>query len=119
MIWTRRSWRGTFRCLPVCCNTWRVLTAADRGPPTGRSHCCQASGEHFGHGPGGCLLPTNLLLRKPSYGWRGPWRSGMVNNPTTEMTIEQVRDHSAQIIAEIEKAVVGKGDALRRMLAAF
>src|SRR5512146_2647967 len=43
----------------------------------------------------------------------------MINSEAKDMTLEQVRDYSEKIIAEVEKAVVGKDEVLRRMLAAF
>ncbi len=38
---------------------------------------------------------------------------------TTPITIEETADRCAQVIAEVEKAVVGKRDVLRLMMAAF
>lgn len=43
----------------------------------------------------------------------------MLDNPSTVITIEQLVDYSEKIIAEIEKAIVGKRETLRRLLAAF
>ncbi len=43
----------------------------------------------------------------------------MINDETNELTLEQVMEHSERIIAEVEKAVVGKQAVLRRLLAAF
>lgn len=43
----------------------------------------------------------------------------MLDNPSTLITIEQLVDYSEKIIAEVEKAIVGKGGTLRRLLAAF
>src|SRR5512135_1977177 len=43
----------------------------------------------------------------------------MTDNEEMGLTPEQVRDYSEKIIAEVEKAVVGKRDALQRLLAAF
>src|SRR5512143_1648030 len=43
----------------------------------------------------------------------------MTDNDGMGLTPEQVRDYSERIIAEVEKAVVGKRDALQRLLAAF
>src|SRR5512136_2257382 len=43
----------------------------------------------------------------------------MTDNDGMSLTAAQVRDYSEKIIAEVEKAVVGKRDALQRLLAAF
>jgi len=43
----------------------------------------------------------------------------MMDNPSTLITIEQLVDYSEKIIAEVEKAIVGKRETLRRLLAAF
>lgn len=43
----------------------------------------------------------------------------MMDNPSTLTTIEQLVDYSEKIIAEVEKAIVGKRETLRRLLAAF
>ena len=43
----------------------------------------------------------------------------MMDNPSTVITIEQLVDYSEKIIAEVEKAIVGKRETLRRLLAAF
>ena len=43
----------------------------------------------------------------------------MTTNASTPITIEQVADLSAQIIQEVEKAVVGKRQVLTQMMAAF
>src|SRR5512138_3670038 len=43
----------------------------------------------------------------------------MITSDATDMTLEQVREYSEMIIAEVEKAVVGKEEVLRRLLAAF
>ena len=43
----------------------------------------------------------------------------MMDNPSTLITIEQLVDYSEKIIAEVEKAIVGKKETLRRLLAAF
>src|SRR5512146_2553694 len=43
----------------------------------------------------------------------------MIDDETADMTLELVREYSEKIIAEVEKAVVGKGETLRRLLAAF
>ncbi len=43
----------------------------------------------------------------------------MKNNTTTGLTVEQVNDYSDQIIAEVEKAVIGKREILQKYLAAF
>jgi MoxR-like ATPase len=43
----------------------------------------------------------------------------MINSDAAEVTLGQVQDYSGKIIAEVEKAVVGKGETLRRLLAAF
>jgi len=43
----------------------------------------------------------------------------MISSEAKDMTLEQVQDYSEKIIAEVEKAVVGKDEVLRRMLAAF
>jgi MoxR-like ATPase len=43
----------------------------------------------------------------------------MTDNLTTEVTIQQVAAITAQVIAEVEKAVVGKHFVLQQMMAAF
>lgn len=43
----------------------------------------------------------------------------MIDNPSTVITVEQLVDYSEKIIAEVEKAIVGKRETLRRLLAAF
>ncbi len=43
----------------------------------------------------------------------------MINSEPADMTLEQVQVYSEKIIAEVEKAIVGKGETLRRLLAAF
>ncbi len=43
----------------------------------------------------------------------------MTNNPTTQVTIQQVAEITAQVITEVEKAVVGKHFVLQQMMAAF
>jgi MoxR-like ATPase len=43
----------------------------------------------------------------------------MTNDSPTRVTITQVADLAAGVIREVEKAVIGKGDLLRRMMAAF
>lgn len=43
----------------------------------------------------------------------------MTTNDLISISIEQVADLSARVIAEVEKAVVGKHDALNKMMAAF
>lgn len=43
----------------------------------------------------------------------------MTNNPCTEVNIQQVATITAQVIAEVEKAVVGKRFVLTQMMAAF
>ncbi len=43
----------------------------------------------------------------------------MINNETIELTLEQVVTYADQILAEVEKAVVGKRPVLQRLLAAF
>jgi len=43
----------------------------------------------------------------------------MIDNPSTVITVGQLVDHSEKIIAEVEKAIVGKRETLRRLLAAF
>ncbi len=43
----------------------------------------------------------------------------MINNETMELTLEQVVTYADQILAEVEKAVVGKRPVLQRLLAAF
>ncbi len=42
----------------------------------------------------------------------------MIDNPSTVITVEQLVDYSEKIIAEVEKAIVGKRETLRRLLAA-
>ena len=43
----------------------------------------------------------------------------MKNNNSTGITIEQVQDYSKKIIAEVEKAVIGKREILQKLLAIF
>ncbi len=43
----------------------------------------------------------------------------MINSDTMELTLDQVTGYADQILAEIEKAVVGKRTVLQRLLAAF
>ncbi len=43
----------------------------------------------------------------------------MIDSDAVEMTLQRVQDYSEKIVAEVEKAVVGKGEVLRRLLAAF
>jgi MoxR-like ATPase len=43
----------------------------------------------------------------------------MTTNDATRVTIAQVGEYSAAVIREVEKAVIGKGELLRRMMAAF
>jgi MoxR-like ATPase len=43
----------------------------------------------------------------------------MVNNLSTGMTVEQLMKYSGKIIEEIEKAIVGKREILKMLLAAF
>lgn len=43
----------------------------------------------------------------------------MTTETKSSMTIEQVADLSAQVIQEVEKAVIGKRDVLEQMMAAF
>lgn len=43
----------------------------------------------------------------------------MLDNPSTVITVDQLVDFSEKIIAEVEKAIVGKRETLRRLLAAF
>lgn len=43
----------------------------------------------------------------------------MIDNPSTVITVGQLVDYSEKIIAEVEKAIVGKRETLRRLLAAF
>ena len=43
----------------------------------------------------------------------------MTNENSSEMSIEQVAELSAQVVQEVEKAVVGKREALNLMMAAF
>jgi MoxR-like ATPase len=43
----------------------------------------------------------------------------MKDNNSTEMTVEQVQDYSKKIIAEVEKAVIGKREILQKLLAVF
>ncbi len=43
----------------------------------------------------------------------------MIEQQTIPMTVEQVAEYSRQIVAEIEKAVIGKHEALMKILAAF
>ncbi len=43
----------------------------------------------------------------------------MTNNPLPPVSIEQVAEFSAQVIDEVEKAVVGKRDVLKLMMASF
>jgi MoxR-like ATPase len=43
----------------------------------------------------------------------------MSNNPSTEMTIDQLASFSSQVIKEVEKAVIGKTEALQKIMAAF
>jgi MoxR-like ATPase len=43
----------------------------------------------------------------------------MINSQTANLTIAQVAELAVQITTKVEKAVVGKGDLLRKMLAAF
>jgi MoxR-like ATPase len=42
-----------------------------------------------------------------------------MNDTTTPFTVDQVADLSAQVVDEVEKAVVGKREVLRLMMAAF
>ena len=43
----------------------------------------------------------------------------MNNNNATDMTVEQVQDFAEKIIAEVEKAVIGKRETLQKLLAVF
>ena len=43
----------------------------------------------------------------------------MINNLSTVMTVEQLMGYSEKIIEEVEKAIVGKRETLKRLLAAF
>jgi MoxR-like ATPase len=43
----------------------------------------------------------------------------MINNTSTDLTIEQLVDYSEKIIQEVEKAIVGKREILLRLLAAL
>jgi MoxR-like ATPase len=43
----------------------------------------------------------------------------MINDPSITMTLEQLSGYSEKIIAEVEKAVVGKRETLQRLLTAF
>jgi MoxR-like ATPase len=43
----------------------------------------------------------------------------MKDTNSTEMTVEQVQDYSKKIIAEVEKAVIGKREILQKLLAVF
>jgi MoxR-like ATPase len=43
----------------------------------------------------------------------------MSNNPSIEMTIDQLAGFSSQVIKEVEKAVIGKTQALQKIMAAF
>jgi len=43
----------------------------------------------------------------------------MNNNNATDMTVEQVQDFAEKIIAEVEKAVIGKREILQKLLAVF
>ena len=43
----------------------------------------------------------------------------MKNDPSTPLTIKQIAGLSSQIIQEVEKAVIGKNEVLRKILAAF
>jgi MoxR-like ATPase len=43
----------------------------------------------------------------------------MISNPSSELTAAQVMEASAQIIAEVEKAVIGKQRVLQKILAAY
>ena len=43
----------------------------------------------------------------------------MATNTSTLLTIEQVADYSARVIQEVEKAIIGKREALNQMMAAF
>jgi MoxR-like ATPase len=43
----------------------------------------------------------------------------MTNNPSESVTIQQVAELSAQVIGEVEKAVIGKRTVLTQMMAAF
>jgi MoxR-like ATPase len=43
----------------------------------------------------------------------------MENKESSPMEIEQVADFTARVISEVEKAVVGKGEVLKLMMAAF
>ena len=43
----------------------------------------------------------------------------MKNNNSTGITVEQVQDYSKKIIAEVEKAVIGKREILQKLLAIF
>ena len=43
----------------------------------------------------------------------------MIDNDGIALTPEQIREHSEKIIAEVEKAVVGKRNVLERLLAGF
>jgi MoxR-like ATPase len=43
----------------------------------------------------------------------------VIDNKEMELAPQQVREYSEKIIAEVEKAVVGKRDVLQRLLAAF
>jgi MoxR-like ATPase len=43
----------------------------------------------------------------------------MIDSDATGISLEQVQEYSEMIIAEVEKAVVGKAEVLRRLLAAF
>ncbi len=43
----------------------------------------------------------------------------MIDQNETDLTLERVMSYSEKIIAEVEKAIVGKRDVLRRLLAAF
>ena len=43
----------------------------------------------------------------------------MATTISTPLTIEQVADYSARVVQEVEKAVIGKHEALNQMMAAF
>ena len=43
----------------------------------------------------------------------------MIDNPSIVITVEQLVGYSEKIIEEVEKAIVGKRETLRRLLAAF
>jgi MoxR-like ATPase len=43
----------------------------------------------------------------------------MTNDNSTRVTIAQAAEFSSGVVREVEKAVIGKGDLLRRMMAAF